>query len=121
MNNYIENVDKEISIGYHKDFMETYKKLIKEALDKNDVEEASRLMEEMTEIDATHFADDDGDHLYRLSENNGMGFSCERIFDAHVIAQQIETVYKRAGGVLKTEPWKEVIKWLQEYGDERGL
>lgn len=121
MDNYIENIDKEISIGYHKDFMEVYKVRVKQALDKDDVEEASRLMEEMTEIDATHFADDGGDHLYRLSDNNGMGFSCERMLDADVLALKIYHAYLDAGGTLDEKKWNSVIEFLHNYIDERGL
>ena len=64
--------DMDESIGYYKDFVKLYKDLIKDATDKGDWEEIEYLVEQIKEIE--DFREFDG--LLVLSENNGMGFTC---------------------------------------------
>ena len=64
--------DMDESIGYYKDFVKLYKDLIKDATDKGDWEEVEYLVEQIKEIE--DFREFDG--LLVLSENNGMGFTC---------------------------------------------
>lgn len=64
--------DMDESIGYYKDFVKLYKGLIKDATDKGDWEEIESLVEQIKEIE--DFREFNG--LLVLSENNGMGFTC---------------------------------------------
>lgn len=64
--------DMDESIGYYKDFVKLYKDLIKDATDKGDWEEVEYLVEQIKEIE--DFREFNG--LLVLSENNGMGFTC---------------------------------------------
>ena len=71
MENTIYN-DMDETIGYYSDIARGYKKLIKEAVDRDEFEEAKDLMEQLDEIN--QWTDNDG--LLVLSMNNGMGFTC---------------------------------------------
>mgnify|MGYP006992122412 CR=1 FL=1 len=71
MDNTIFN-DMDETIGYYSDLVRGYKKLIKEAVERDDYEEAKDLMEQLEEIN--QWTDNDG--LLVLSMNNGMGFTC---------------------------------------------
>jgi hypothetical protein len=64
--------DMDESIGYYKDFVKLYKDLIKDATDKGDWEEVEYLTDQIKDIE--DFREFDG--LLVLSENNGMGFTC---------------------------------------------
>ena len=64
--------DMDESIGYYKDFVKLYKDLIKDATDKGDWEEIEYLVEQIKEIE--DYREYNG--LLILSENNGMGFTC---------------------------------------------
>ena len=64
--------DMDESIGYYKDFVKLYKDLIKDATDKGDWEEVEYLVEQIKEIE--DYREYNG--LLILSENNGMGFTC---------------------------------------------
>jgi hypothetical protein len=71
MDNTIFN-DMDETIGYYSDLVSGYKKLIKEAVQDEDFEQAKDLMEQLEEIN--NWTDNDG--LLVLSMNNGMGFTC---------------------------------------------
>lgn len=73
MDNTIFN-DMDETIGYYSDIVRGYKKLIKEAVDEDDFEQAKDLMEQLDEIN--NWTDNDG--LLVLSMNNGMGFTCRQ-------------------------------------------
>lgn len=73
MDNTIFN-DMDETIGYYSDLARGYKKLIKEAVERDDYEEAKDLMEQLEEIN--EWTDCDG--LLVLSMNNGMGFTCRQ-------------------------------------------
>lgn len=73
MDNTIFN-DMDETIGYYSDLVRGYKKLIKEAVERDDYEEAKDLMEQLEEIN--EWTDCDG--LLVLSMNNGMGFTCRQ-------------------------------------------
>lgn len=73
MDNTIYN-DMDETIGYYSDIANGYKKLIKEAVDGDEFEEANDLMEQLDEIN--EWKDYDG--LLVLSMNNGMGFTCKQ-------------------------------------------
>lgn len=73
MDNTIFN-DMDETIGYYSDLVKGYKKLIKEAVERDDYEEAKDLMEQLEEIN--EWTDYDG--LLVLSMNNGMGFTCRQ-------------------------------------------
>lgn len=73
MENTIYN-DMDETIGYYSDIARGYKKLIKEAVDRDEFEEAKDLMEQLDEIN--QWTDNDG--LLVLSMNNGMGFTCRQ-------------------------------------------
>lgn len=64
--------DMDESIGYYKDFVKLYKDLIKDATDKGDWEEVEYLIDQIKDIE--DFREFNG--LLVLSENNGMGFTC---------------------------------------------
>ena len=64
--------DMDETIGYHSDLVRGYKKLIKEAVERDDYEEAKDLMEQLEEMNEWK----DYDDLLVLSMNNGMGFTC---------------------------------------------
>ena len=64
--------DMDESIGYYKDFVKLYKDLIKGATDSRNWEEVESLMEQIKEIE--DYREYNG--LLILSENNGMGFTC---------------------------------------------
>lgn len=70
MDNTIFN-DMDETIGYYSDLVRGYKKLIKEAVERDDYEEAKDLMGQLEEIN--EWTDCDG--LLVLSMNNGMGFT----------------------------------------------
>lgn len=72
MDNTIFN-DMDETIGYYSDLVSGYKKLIKEAVQDEDFEQAKDLMEQLEEIN--NWTDNDG--LLVLSMNNGMGFTCK--------------------------------------------
>lgn len=72
MDNTIYN-DMDETIGYYSDIARGYKKLIKEAVERGDHEEATDLREELAEIREYKEYDD----LLILSMNNGMGFTCQ--------------------------------------------
>lgn len=72
MDNTIFNDMDETTIGYYSDIARGYKKLIKEAVDRNEYEEAKDLMEQLEEINEWTDCDD----LLVLSMNNGMGLTC---------------------------------------------
>ena len=71
MENTIYN-DMDETIGYYSDLVSGYKKLIKEAVQEDDFDQARDLMEQLEEIN--QWTDNDG--LLVLSMNNGMGFTC---------------------------------------------
>lgn len=73
MDNTILN-DMDETIGYYSDLVSGYKKLIKEAVQDEDFEQAKDLMEQLEEIN--NWTDNDG--LLVLSMNNGMGFTCRQ-------------------------------------------
>ena len=73
MENTIYN-DMDETIGYYSDIARGYKKLMKEAVDRDEFEEAKDLMEQLDEIN--QWTDNDG--LLVLSMNNGMGFTCNQ-------------------------------------------
>lgn len=73
MDNTILN-DMDETIGYYSDIVSGYKKLIKEAVQDEDFEQAKDLMEQLEEIN--NWTDNDG--LLVLSMNNGMGFTCRQ-------------------------------------------
>lgn len=73
VDNIIYN-DMDEAIGYYSDIVKVYKRMIKEATDKNDYDEARELLNQLEEIDK--FTDCDG--LLVLSDNNGMGFTCKQ-------------------------------------------
>lgn len=73
MDNTILN-DMDETIGYYSDLVSGYKKLIKEAVQDEDFEQARDLMEQLEEIN--NWTDNDG--LLVLSMNNGMGFTCRQ-------------------------------------------
>lgn len=73
MDNTILN-DMDETIGYYSDLVNGYKKLIKEAVQDEDFEQAKDLMEQLEEIN--NWTDNDG--LLVLSMNNGMGFTCRQ-------------------------------------------
>lgn len=73
MDNTIYN-DMDETIGYYSDIARGYKKLIQEAVERDDYEEAKDLMEQLGEIN--EWTDCDG--LLVLSMNNGMGFTCRQ-------------------------------------------
>ena len=73
MDNTIFNDTDETTIGYYSDIARGYKKLIKEAVERDDYEEAKDLMEQLEEINEYSEYDD----LLILSMNNGMCFSCK--------------------------------------------
>ena len=64
--------DMDESIGYYKDFVKLYKDLIKGATDSRNWEEVESLLEQIKEIE--DYREYNG--LLILSENNGMGFTC---------------------------------------------
>ena len=64
--------DMDESIGYYKDFVKLYKDLIKGATDSRNWEEVESLLEQIKEIE--DYREYNG--LLVLSENNGMGFTC---------------------------------------------
>lgn len=73
MDNTILN-DMDETIGYYSDLVSGYKKLVKEAVQDEDFEQAKDLMEQLEEIN--NWTDNDG--LLVLSMNNGMGFTCRQ-------------------------------------------
>lgn len=73
MDNTIYNDNTDETIGYYSDLARGYKKLIKEAVEGDDFDEAKDLMEQLEEIN--EWTDCDG--LLVLSMNNGMGFTCK--------------------------------------------
>ena len=71
MDNTIFN-DMDETIGYYSDLVRGFKKMIKEAVERDDYDDAKDLMEQLEEIN--EWTDNDG--LLVLSMNNGMGFTC---------------------------------------------
>lgn len=71
MDNTIFN-DMDETIGYYSDLVRGYKKAIKEAVERDDFDDAKDLMAQLEEIN--EWTDCDG--LLVLSMNNGMGFTC---------------------------------------------
>ena len=71
-NTIFNNMDE--TIGYYSDLVRGYKKLIQEAVETDDFDNAKDLMEQLEEIN--NWTDDDG--LLVLSMNNGMGFTCKK-------------------------------------------
>ena len=73
MENVIYDSDREVSIGFYKDIVDGYRKIIKEFRDKGDTENAVFYQNELAEI--REWKGYEG--LLELSENNGMGFTCK--------------------------------------------
>lgn len=70
-NNLIYTPDDE-TIGLYSDIVRWYKNEIREAIERDDLEEARARLEELEEINEHKGFDG----LLILSENNGMGFTC---------------------------------------------
>lgn len=71
--------------GLYNDLVKAYKKIIKEQLDDGDLESVESYTEDLKEIE--EFKDYDG--LLVLSENNGMGFTCDKYRDDWEIAKWV--------------------------------
>lgn len=71
--------------GLYNDLVKAYKKIIKEQLDDGDLESVESYTEDLKEIE--RFKDYDG--LLVLSENNGMGFTCDKYRDDWEIAKWV--------------------------------
>lgn len=81
----IYNSNDDTTIGYYKDLVRFYKHYIKQKLDEGEYEEAKELMDELAEIE--EFKDYDG--LLVLSQNNGMGFTCNKYQDDWEVAKWV--------------------------------
>ena len=71
--------------GLYSDLVKGYKKIIKEQLDEGDLESVESYTEDLKEIE--RFKDYDG--LLVLSENNGMGFTCNKYQDDWEVAKWV--------------------------------
>lgn len=74
MENLIFNSDTDETYGLYSDIAKFYKKEIKNAVERNDYDEAKNLIEQLNEVD--EYTDEDG--ILVLSMNNGMGFTVSR-------------------------------------------
>lgn len=72
--NVIYDVDSENSYGFYRDLVALYQDIINSYVKQNDTENIEYYTEQLKEIN--EFKDYDG--LLVLSENNGMGFTCNK-------------------------------------------
>lgn len=75
--NVISDSDNEELIGFYRDLVAYYKHYINEFIANNDTEQAKSYIEELEEIN--EYSEYDG--LLVLSNNNGMGFTCNKYID----------------------------------------
>ena len=83
--NVITDSDKEELIGFYRDLVAYYKHYINEFIANNDTEQAKTYIEELEEIN--EYSEYDG--LLVLSENNGMGFTCDKYRDDYEVAEWV--------------------------------
>lgn len=116
MNNTIFT-DMDETIGYYKDINKEYKDLITSTAKDGDYDNTVDLIQQLEDID--YYREYSG--LLKLSMNNGMGFTCEKLVDIDKLIIGIVSTLERKEIKINSQVLEELKGYIQQHLEDRGV
>ena len=119
MNNTIYNDYNDDTIGFYGDIVDGYKKLIADDIMGENYDNAKDLIDQLGEVRATIGKGYRG--LLLLSNNNGMGFTCEPLVDGNKLAIGVLSLLEESGIELNSQVRLVLIEYIKQHLTDRGV